>query len=171
MPPRFRTIIGVPFLNPPQGPPPLRFLNRMTGAPIWNVIVCGGIPESVTEFRKSTGYASHKSYSATLSADRYVFAWPGNLVMMISLILSTLSFLGASIALLATQYLSVYPSSIFGNTFSSHPLCQPNIYSCGFESCPISGYSLALPSPIVSKYDEKSIYLLQLSYLQSTSIV
>ena len=42
---RFITIRHVPFLKPPPKPP-LKFLSRMTGAPILSVIECGGILES-----------------------------------------------------------------------------------------------------------------------------
>ena len=64
--PRFSTINHVPFFNPP----PLRFCKRIMGDPTFNVIECGGIPESVIEFRKSVGYVFCKSSSATVSADR-----------------------------------------------------------------------------------------------------
>ena len=52
--PSFNITILVPFRSPlPE--PALRFHNNITGAPIFSVIACGGMPESVIELRNSIG--------------------------------------------------------------------------------------------------------------------
>lgn len=81
----------------------LRFLNKITGQPIFSSILWGGSPDGFKEFRNSVGNWTASSKSRTVSTEEYIFVGASIFQIIKLFTLSTCSLVGDRIALSLNQ--------------------------------------------------------------------